>query len=116
MKIVSNRQRKVAEGIKQLISNMLIHELTDPRIGFVTVTDVEISADLKISRVFVAIPEAGKKETVLNGLQSAIPAIRRQIANELNLRFTPSLEFFYDETFERGERIESLLAGLKKNK
>ncbi|OGQ34287.1 MAG: ribosome-binding factor A [Deltaproteobacteria bacterium RIFCSPHIGHO2_12_FULL_43_9] len=96
---------------------MLIAQgLQDPRISPLSVTDVEVSADLRIARIFVAIFDKGNIDTTLDGLKSATPHLRRQIAAELNLRFTPDLEFFYDESLERGARIESLISSLRKNK
>lgn len=116
MKQTSPRQARVAEGIKRLISRILIEGLRDPRISPLSVTDVEVSADLKIAHIFVAIFDKENIDKTLAGLKSATPLIRRQIADELNLRFTPNLEFFYDESLERGARIESLISSIRDNK
>lgn len=116
MKQMSPRQARVAEGIKRLLSILLVEGLQDPRISPLSVTDVEVSADLKIAHVFVSIFDKENIDTTLAGLKSATPHIRRQIAGELNLKFTPNLEFFYDESLERGARIESLIASLRKDK
>lgn len=116
MKQMTARQARVAEGIKRLIARIIVGGLQDPRIFPLTVTDVEVSADLRVAHVFVAIFEKENIDATLAGLISATPHFRRQIADELNLRFTPDLEFFYDDSLERGARIESLISSLRKSK
>ena len=113
MKQISPRQARVAEGVKQVISGVILNGLGDPRISSLTVTDVEVSADLKVAHVFVTVFDKKSIELTLEGLNSAVSLFRRHIASELNLKYTPDLEFFYDESLERGARIESLLSSLR---
>lgn len=113
MKLISPRQSRVAEEVKHLISRVIVDGLEDPRVAPLTVSDVEVSADLRVAHVYVAIFDKEKKEMTLEGLNSAVPFFRRIIASELNLKFTPDLKFKYDESLERGARIESLLSSIR---
>ena len=104
----SRRQQKVAELIKQEVSDLIQHELKDPRIGFVTVTDAEISADLRHAKVFVSILEGDKEET-MEGLKAAEGFVRTEIGERVRLRYTPEILFKYDDSIEKGVRIFELL-------
>ena len=102
--------RRVNEAIREVLSARLAEGLKDPRIGFVTVTGVETSPDLSHARVFVSVL-GGETETqsTLAGLGSAHGLLQGAIAGELRLKRTPTLEFLYDESIDRGMRIRQLL-------
>jgi len=107
----SDRMRRVDEAIRQVIGEIVASELKDPRVGFVTVTDVRTSADLRFARVYVSVlgtPE--ERDASLDGLQSAHGYVQSRIASELRLKRTPELTFSYDETTERAMRLGSILA------
>lgn len=104
----NRRQQKVAALIKEEVSDLLQHEIKDPRIGFVTVTDAEISADLRHAKVFVSILEGDKEET-MEGLRAAEGFVRSEIGDRIRLRHTPEILFKYDESIEKGVRIFELL-------
>src|SRR5438034_7656949 len=106
---VSDRMRRVNESVRQVLSEAL-PELKDPRIGFVTVTGVETSADLRHARVFVSVlgPERKLEET-LAGLSAAHGVLQARIARELRLKRTPQLTFEYDPSVERGVRMSKLI-------
>jgi ribosome-binding factor A len=103
------RMRRVDQAMRQVIGDALA-ELKDPRVGFVTVTDVKTSPDLRHSRVYVSVlgPESEQDATVA-GLQSAHGFLQSRIAAELRLKRTPELEFELDHTAERAARVEALL-------
>jgi len=101
--------RRVNESIRQVLSEG-VGQLKDPRIGFVTVTGVETSPDLRQARVFVSVLGAEKKrERTLAALQAAHAVLQSQIARELRLKRTPQLEFAYDPSVERGVRMTKLI-------
>jgi ribosome-binding factor A len=107
---VSTRTERVSDLIKDEISRLLLRELRDPRIGFVTITGVKVSQDLKSARVHVSVlaaPEA-RQESV-KALNAAAGFFRRALFKNLRLRFAPSVAFVLDESLDRSERIESVL-------
>jgi ribosome-binding factor A len=106
---MSERMRRVNEAVKEVVSEGL-GELKDPRIGFVTVTGVETSADLRHARVFVSVlgSEAKRRKT-LAGLEAAHGVLQARLAKELRLKRTPQLAFEYDPTVERGVRMTQLI-------
>jgi ribosome-binding factor A len=106
---MSERMRRVNEAVKEVVSEGL-GELKDPRIGFVTVTGVDTSADLRHARVFVSVlgSEAKRRKT-LAGLEAAHGVLQARVARELRLKRTPQLAFEYDPTVERGVRMTQLI-------
>jgi ribosome-binding factor A len=102
--------RRVDEAIRQVLADAIAEELKDPRVGFVTVTDVSTSPDLTSARVFVSVlGDAAKREASLDGLRHAHGYLQGRIAAELTLRRTPTLEFRYDPTTDRAMQIEEIL-------
>jgi ribosome-binding factor A len=104
------RSDKVAETIHEIICSILSRGLNDPRIGFVTITGVEVTDDLSLARIYFTVigDETVKKDTEA-GLNSAKGFIRRDIGKKLTIRHTPELVFKYDKSLDYGSRIESLL-------
>jgi ribosome-binding factor A len=106
---MSDRMRRVNESVRQVLSEA-VGELKDPRIGFVTVTGVETSPDLRHARVFVSVLGAERKRTqTLARLQAAHSVLQTQLARELRLKRTPQLAFEYDPSVERGVRMSKLI-------
>ncbi|HXC45377.1 MAG TPA: 30S ribosome-binding factor RbfA [Solirubrobacteraceae bacterium] len=106
----TERMRRVDEAIRQVIGEALASDLKDPRVGFVTVTDVKTSADLSHARVYVSVlGEAHTREETLQGLSSAHGYLQRRIGTELHLKRTPTLDFSYDETTDRAMRVDALI-------
>jgi ribosome-binding factor A len=106
----SDRMRRVNEAVRQVLSDAITGDLKDPRVGFVTVTAVETSPDLRHARVFVSVlGEDDEREASLSGLRSAHGYLQRRVARELRLKHTPTLDFAYDESVERGVRVSRLL-------
>jgi ribosome-binding factor A len=109
--------RRVDEAIRQVIGDAVAGDLKDPRVGFVTVTDVRTSPDLRHARVYVSVLGAGgelstpaEREVTLDGLRSAHGFLQARVAGELHLKRTPTLEFSYDDTTDRAMRVEELIA------
>jgi ribosome-binding factor A len=106
----SERMRRVDESIRQVIGDALASDLKDPRVGFVTVTDVKTSADLSHARVYVSVlGEPEVREDTLVGLRSAHGYLQGCLARELKLKRTPTLEFSYDDTTDRAMRVDALI-------
>jgi ribosome-binding factor A len=106
---MSERMRRVNESIRQVLSEG-VGQLKDPRIGFVTVTGVETSPDLRHARVFVSVLGGERKrEQSLVGLQAAHSVLQSRLARELRMKRTPQLAFEYDPSVERGVRMTKLI-------
>jgi len=102
--------RRVNEAVRGVLSARLVEGLKDPRIGFVTVTSVETSPDLSQARVYVSVlGDEHERERTLAGLSSSHGYLQAAIADELRLKRTPTLEFVYDDSIDRGMRITALL-------
>jgi len=102
--------RRVNEAVREVVSARLAEGLRDPRIGFVTVTSVDTSPDLRHARVYVSVlgdPE--EREATMAGLESAHGVLQQSVARELRLKHTPTLQFVFDESIDRGMRISELL-------
>jgi ribosome-binding factor A len=108
--VTGDRMRRVNEAVREVLSARLAEGLKDPRIGFVTLTSVDTSPDLRHARVYVSVlgGETERAET-LAGLASAHGLLQKTIASELRLKRTPTLEFVFDESIDRGMRITELL-------
>ena len=106
---MSDRMRRVNEAVREVISEG-IGELKDPRVGFVTVTGVETSADLRHATVFVSVLGSESKRTkTLDALAAAHGVLQARVARELRLKRTPQLTFEYDPSVERGVRMSQLI-------
>lgn len=110
----SHRPERVAELIRQTVAEFLTSSVRDPRIGFVTVTAVEVSADLAHARIRVSVmgSDAEKAKSV-EGLASAARFLRAQLSRELHLRTSPELQFELDRGLEHAQRIDAVLKQLK---
>ena len=106
----AERMRRVDEAMREVLSDAITQDLKDPRIGFVTVTAVDTSPDLRHARVFVSVlGDDNQRKLTLAGLRSAHGFLQRRVAAELRTKNTPTLEFVYDDTAERAQRVEKLL-------
>jgi ribosome-binding factor A len=105
-----DRMRRVNEAVREVLSVAINNDLKDPRIGFVTVTSVDTTPDLRHAHVYVSVlgDEQRRAESLL-GLQSSHGFLQARLGSELRLRHTPRLEFHYDDSAERGQRISELL-------
>jgi len=107
---MSARMRRVDEAVREVLSDAVLQDLKDPRIGFVTVTDVKTSADLRHARVYVSVLGTDPvRRRSLDGLKSAHGYLQRRVADELHLKHTPTLDFVYDDTADKAQRIDELI-------
>ena len=104
------RMRRVDEAIREVVSDALQTEFQDPRIGFVTVTSVDTSPDLRNARVWVTVlGDEGRREEALAALRAGHGRLQAAIGRSLNLKYTPELDIRYDESVDRGLRVDELL-------
>jgi ribosome-binding factor A len=103
--------RRVDEAVRAVLSDAISKDLQDPRVGFVTVTAVKTSPDLRHARVYVSVlGDEDRRADSLTGLRSARGFLQSRVATELTLKHTPAITFEYDESVDRGMRISQLLA------
>ena len=108
--MASRRQRKVANLIQQELSDLVARKMRDPRVAGVTITEVEVSPDLRVADVYVS--KLGEEEDLreaVEGLSAAAGYLKHELAPRLDLRFMPDLRFHIDRTWQQGARIDSLL-------
>jgi ribosome-binding factor A len=105
--------RRVDEAVREVLSDAVTSDLKDPRVGFVTVTDVKTSADLRHARVYVSVLGSDDERAAsLDGLQSAHGYLQARVARELHMKHTPQLDFLLDDTAAKADRLERLIERL----
>lgn len=111
----TQRADRIAEAIKRLVSELLQRRLKDARItGMVSVTDVEVSGDLRHAKVFVSVyGDENVRRQTMEGLHSATGLVRSEVGKQLGLRFAPEIHFKLDESIERGAKIAQLLQQIR---
>ncbi|MBI5581756.1 MAG: 30S ribosome-binding factor RbfA [Deltaproteobacteria bacterium] len=110
------RSERVGGLIQEILSELLRRDISDPRLALTTITGVKVTKDLRLARVYFAT--AGGKSTsdaAALGFASAAGFIKRHLARQLGLRYMPAVEFFYDESFDHGARIDQLLKSIPKD-
>ena len=108
--MAGSRMRRINGVLREVVGSAISSDLSDPRIGFVTVTSVETSPDLRAAKVFVSVlGDEEEREATLEGLRSSHGVIQSRIAAETRMKRTPTLTFHYDDTIEKGVRISHLL-------
>jgi ribosome-binding factor A len=109
------RVRKIQEFIKQEVSNILLNKLKDPRLGFVTVTDVSITGDLREATVYVSLFGSDKqKQDTLQALKHATGYIRTEVGRSLGIRYSPTITFQQDTSLDYGMKIDKILHDIEK--
>jgi ribosome-binding factor A len=112
---MARRAERLQEFLRDELSQIILQELKDPRIGFVSITDVEVSEDLRHARVFVSVlGDEEAKEQTMAGLHSAQGFIRGEIARRMRTRYTPEIAFRLDQSIERGTRVVTLIRDVTK--
>jgi len=111
---MGNRPERVADAIRDELSQLIAREVHDPGIGFITFTTVKVSPDLQLARAYYTMmgDEQARRDTA-RALGRATPFLRRQLGQRLRLRRVPELQFFYDESIAHQDRIEQILQELK---
>jgi len=108
--MMSHRPNRVGEQMKKELSDIIGRKIKDPRIGFVTVTDVQVTGDLQQAKVFISVlGDDEQRENTLKGLAKAKGFIRSEIGHRIRLRKTPEIIFEFDESIDYGNKIENLL-------
>lgn len=107
------RSQRVGDLLRQEISDIIMRRMKDPRIGFITVTGVNVTDDLKTARVYISVLKEEERELTLKVLNDARKMVRSELAKRVQLRTIPALEFRMDEAIEYGSRIEKLLKDIK---
>lgn len=107
------RSQRVSDLLREEIAEIIMRRLKDPRLGFVTVTGVDITEDLKIAKVFVSVLKQEDRELTLEILNSARSFVRSEVAKRVRMKVIPSIEFRIDESIEYGARIDRLLKEIK---
>jgi ribosome-binding factor A len=108
-----SRAERVGDLLKEELSELLLREIKDPRIGFVTITGIRVSPDLRHARVYIVTHETDEgQQRILDGLESARGYLRGALGRRLRLRYIPDLSFCVDETMEEGFRIQEILKSL----
>ena len=112
----NKRIKQISEMLKGTISDIIHSRVKDPRIGFVTITELNLSKDLRKAKVFISVmgPDEKKQETRI-GLQNAHAFIQKEMASKLRLRYIPVLEFILDNRYEDYERIDRIIQEVNKN-
>jgi ribosome-binding factor A len=114
VKRASHRPEQVAETVRHVVADALAREVRDPRVNRVTVTSVEVTADLSHATVRVIVGEGADQETALTGLRSAAGFLRSKVAKVLTSRTVPELAFELDRGVEHARRIDSLLESIRR--
>ncbi|WP_409292342.1 30S ribosome-binding factor RbfA [Peribacillus sp. SCS-26] len=113
---MSLRANRVGEQMKKELSEIIGRKIKDPRIGFVTVTDVEVTGDLQQAKVYISVlGDEEQRQNTLKGLAKAKGFIRSEIGQRIRLRKTPEIFFEFDESVDYGNRIENLLTQIHKD-
>lgn len=106
---------RIASNIIKEISYILAYEVKDSDIKFVTVTDCKLSSDLSYAKIYVTVLDDNKKMTTMKSLNDAKGFIRKQLADRIDIRHTPELEFVFDESIEYGKKIEDIIEKIHEN-
>ena len=108
------RSDRVSGLIQQVLSEILKRDIGDPRLQMATITEVEVTRDLKLARIYFTIPGGkSKKDAAINGFNSARGFIKRILAQEIDLKYMPDIKFFYDDSLEYGTHIDELIKSTK---
>lgn len=107
------RSDRVGHLLRQEVSDIIMNRVKDPRLGFLTVTDVEVSPDLKLARVFISVLKEEEEGLTMEILDAARGFVRAELGKRLRMRVTPDVEFKADTSARYGDKIERLLKGLK---
>ncbi len=112
---MSHRLDKVASLIKEEISLIFLHKIQDSRVGMITVTNVKVTPDLKIARIYFSTFDKNKREAILERIKELKGKIRSELAGKVNLKFAPDLEFYIDDTPDYVEKMEGLFKKIHEN-
>ena len=112
--MASYRVDKVEQLIKEQVSNIFLHKLANLQLGFITVTNVKVSSDLKLAKIYLSVFEKEKRHFVLDKINYNVGQIRTELAHRIRIKFVPELKFFIDDTLDYVEKIEGILNEINK--
>lgn len=112
---MSHRVDRVEHLVKEEISDILLHKVNDVDLGFITVTNVRMSPDLRVASIYLSVFEKEKREIVLERVKDRTGFIRTELAHRIRIRFVPELRFFIDDTLDYVEKIEGLIKKIHEN-
>ncbi len=112
---MSVRLNKISALIQEELSLIFLHKIQDPELGLVTITNVKVSPDLKIAKVYLSILDKDKREYVMNHVESLKGFIRTELAHRVRIKNTPELNFYIDDTLDYVERMEELFNKIHKD-
>jgi ribosome-binding factor A len=110
----SHRIDKVEQLIKEEISSVFLHKIQQPELGFITITNVKVSPDLKIAKIYLSVLEKEKRKLVMDRINNKTKFIRTELAHRIRLKFVPEIKFFIDDTQDFVEKIEGLIDRIHK--
>jgi len=110
----SHRIDKVEQLIKEEISSVFLHKIQQPELGFITITNVKVSPDLKLAKIYLSVFEKEKREFVMARINNKTKFIRTELAHRIRLKFVPEIKFFIDDTQDFVEKIEGLIDRIHK--
>jgi ribosome-binding factor A len=106
---MAHRIEKIESLLKEELSKIILFKLNDPLFGFLTVTSVKVSPDLRIAKVYISIFEKEKRQMTLDRLTNVAHTVRSELASRLTMRYVPELKFFLDDTLDYVEKIDALI-------
>ena len=110
---MSIKQGRMSDRIHQILSQLLLREIADPRLRDITITEVKLDPELVVAKVFVsALADESREEDVMRALKRAAGFLRRELGKRIRLRNTPELHFYWDHTLDHAERINQLISSL----
>jgi ribosome-binding factor A len=110
-----SRADRVGGQVQRALSELLLKRIRDPRLKNATISEVDMSPDLKLAKIYFTLPASeSARDDALAGFNSASGFVKRTLARELGLRYMPNLKFYYDDSFDYGAKIDSLLKSLNK--
>ena len=112
---MSYRIDKVEHLIKEEISLIFLHKLSNLNLGFITITNVRVSPDLKMAKIYLSVFDKEKRELVLDKIEDRKGYIRSELAHRIRIKFIPELKFFIDDTLDYVEKIEGLIKKIHEN-
>ena len=114
--MTTHRAERVADVVRDILARVVREQVRDPRVGFVTITEVRVSADLRHARVFVSSLNDEERDHAVDALNHAAGFLRRELAREARLRRVPELRFQPDAAMEQGRRVEDLVREIRKSR
>ncbi len=110
-----NRIDRVEKLLKEEISSILLYKINDPSLGFLTVTSVKVSPDLKLAKIYFSVFDKNQRQNSLDKIVGLTPSIRSELAGRISLKFCPELKFFLDDTLDYVEKIDGLIKKIHKD-